>query len=52
MEEITGKAKGAIALAKSMTPEERKARASKAASARWENRKGKWVLHAGVWVKN
>ncbi|QDE41633.1 hypothetical protein FIV34_10700 [Luteibacter pinisoli] len=18
----------------------------------WENRKGKWVLHAGVWVKN
>jgi hypothetical protein len=43
MEEITGKAKGAIALAKSMTPEERKARASKAATARWENRKGKIV---------
>jgi hypothetical protein len=38
MEEITGKAKGGVALAKSMTPEERKARASKAASVRWEKR--------------
>jgi hypothetical protein len=43
MEEITGRAKGAIALAESMTPEQRKARASKAATARWENRDGKLV---------
>ena len=43
MEEITGKAKGAIVLAESMTPEERTARASKAASVRWKNRKGKLV---------
>lgn len=43
MEEITGKAKGAFVLAESMTPEQRKARASKAATARWENRKGKLV---------
>ena len=43
MEESTGKAKGAIVLAESMTPEERTARASKAASVRWKNRKGKLV---------
>ncbi len=43
MEEITGKAKGAIVLAESMTAEERKARASKAATVRWKNRNGKLV---------
>jgi len=43
MDEVTGKAKGAIVLAESMTPEQRTARASKAATARWENRKGKIV---------
>lgn len=43
MEEITGKAKGAIILAESMTPAERTARASKAATARWKIKKGKIV---------
>lgn len=43
MEEITGKAKGAVILAESMTPEQRKARASKAAKTRWANRRGKLV---------
>src|ERR1035437_3070242 len=42
-EEITGKAKGAIVLAESMTPGERKERASKAASVRWAKRKGRLV---------
>ncbi|MCI0356679.1 MAG: P63C domain-containing protein [Acidobacteria bacterium] len=41
--EITGKAKGATVLAQSMTPEQRKERASKAAAARWEKRKGRLV---------
>ena len=35
-DEPTGRAKGAIALAESMTPEERKLRASKGAAARWK----------------
>jgi hypothetical protein len=58
MDEITGKAKGAIALAKQMTEEERKQRATKAARTRWEKRKGKLIavpekplpkaLHKGV----
>jgi hypothetical protein len=40
-QEVTGKAKGGKALAASMTQEELKARASKAASARWQKRKKK-----------
>lgn len=42
-EEITGRAKGGKALAASMTQEELKARASKAASVRWQKRKTKAV---------
>jgi hypothetical protein len=42
-EEITGRAKGGKVLAASMTQEELKARASKAASARWEKRKTKAI---------
>ena len=42
-DEVIGKAKGAFVLAESMTPEERKQRAAKAANARWEKRKGKLV---------
>ena len=38
-EEISGRAKGGVALAKSMTSEERKERAAKAATARWKKRK-------------
>lgn len=44
-EQPTGKAKGATALAESMTPEERRERARKAATARWSrNKKGVIVL--------
>jgi P63C domain len=39
----TGKAKGAIILAESLTPEQRKAKASKAATVRWERRRNKLV---------
>jgi len=41
--EVTGRAKSAKTLAESMSPEERKVRASKAAAARWEKRKGNLV---------
>ncbi len=42
-DETTGKAKGGFALAASMTAEQRKERAQKAAKVRWEKRKGKLV---------
>ena len=48
------KAKGAIALAKAMTPEERKARAQKGALARWGSKplvathKGNFDVHFGI----
>jgi P63C domain len=38
-DEVKGKAKGAVVLAESMTAEERRQRAKKAASARWAKRK-------------
>ncbi|HEV2462703.1 MAG TPA: P63C domain-containing protein [Acidobacteriaceae bacterium] len=41
--EVNGRAKGAVVLAESMTQEERTSRAKKAASVRWEKRKGKLV---------
>lgn len=44
-DEITGRAKSATMLAESMTPQQRKERASKAASARWKkNKKGQLII--------
>ncbi|MBI4165699.1 MAG: hypothetical protein HY508_08205 [Acidobacteria bacterium] len=44
-EQPTGKARGGTVLAESMSPEERQARAKKAATARWaKNKKGSLVL--------
>src|ERR1700729_4293476 len=42
-EERTGKAKGGFAFASKMTPEERKTRATKAATVRWEKRRNRLV---------
>lgn len=43
-DEVKGRAKGAVVLAESMTPTERKQRASKAATARWsKNKRGQIV---------
>lgn len=41
MEQSSNKAKGAIALAESLTPEQRKERSSRAAKARWERQKAR-----------
>lgn len=46
-DEPEGKAKGGFVLAGSMTPQERKDRASKAANARWAKRKGRLVSMPG-----
>lgn len=52
--EPVGKAKGAVALAMSMTPEQRKERAEKAAAARWGDKlpvathKGNFATHFGL----
>ncbi len=52
----TGRAKGAIALAKSMTPQQLKERAAKGAAARWKKalhatHKGNFQAHLGVDVE-
>lgn len=50
-DQVTGKARGAKKLAEMMTPEERKERAKKAATARWGTKvthKGSFMEHFGI----